>query len=81
MHPPPDFSPVTLMPPTIPAPTEDDRIALARRLFHDYYTMCFWHLRPDLEITADTLPAIIHGLRTNGNRQAFIDSAQLAEGK
>ena len=40
--------------------------------------MCFWHWRKDLEIGEPDIPAIVKGLRTNGNRQAFLEADFLA---
>jgi hypothetical protein len=54
------------------------RIDRARRLYREYFTMCFWHWRKDLEIGEADIPAIVKGLRTNGNRQAFLEADLLA---
>ena len=59
---------------TAPHETRLDR---ARRLYRDYFTMCFWHWRRDLEIGETDIPAIIKGLRTNGDRQAFVEAGRL----
>jgi hypothetical protein len=50
----------------------------ARRVYREYFTMCFWHWRRDLEITEAVLPALIKGLRANGNRQAFVEAERLS---
>lgn len=48
-----------------------EKVQLANRLFHQYYTQCFWYLRRDLEVTEENLPLILHGLRTHGGHQGF----------
>jgi hypothetical protein len=56
-----------------------DKIALAQRIFHQYYAACFWHLRPDLAITEATIPILIKELRANGGLAALRAAAQLDE--
>ncbi len=53
------------------------RLALAREAYRKYYIQCFWFMREDLEIGPDDLPAIARGLRSHGDRQAFIIAGQL----
>ena len=53
------------------------RLALAREAFSAYQTRCFWSLSPHLEITTETLPIIIAGLRRHGDRAAFQLAARL----
>jgi len=53
------------------------RLQLANRLFREYYTACFWHLKPDLTITEETLPLVIKGLRTHGGRAGMLATAEL----
>ena len=53
------------------------RLTLARGAFATYQTRCFWSLAPDLEITTETLPIIIAGLRRHGDRAAFQLAARL----
>jgi hypothetical protein len=55
------------------------RLALAREAFAAYQTRCFWSLSPDLEITTETLPIIIAGLRAHGDRAAFQLAARLCQ--
>lgn len=64
-------------PETAPAGPEETRVELARRLFREYYVSCFWHLRPDLEITEATVPLVVKGLRNHGGRRGFLASARL----
>jgi hypothetical protein len=49
----------------------------AQQLFNQYYVSCFWHLKPDLLVTEANLPVIIKGLRTHGDRAAFIAAGSL----
>jgi hypothetical protein len=55
-----------------------EKLALARRLYREGYADCFWHMKPDLEITEETLPMIIQGLRDYGGRREFLEAAKLA---
>lgn len=54
-----------------------DRLALARRLFHERYSDCFWFLRRDLEISVADLPTLAAALRKYGNRNDYILAAEL----
>jgi hypothetical protein len=56
-----------------------DKIALAKRIFSQYYAACFWHMRPDLDITEATIPILIKELRNNGGLAAMRAAAQLDE--
>jgi hypothetical protein len=53
------------------------KLALAREAYRKYYARCFWFMREDLEIGPEDLPAIAKGLRSHGDRQAFIIAGQL----
>lgn len=53
------------------AESREARLALAREAFVKYGARCFWYLRDDLEVTEETLPTIIEGLRDYGDRAAF----------
>ena len=55
------------------------RLQLADRLFREYYTTCFWHLRPDLIVTAKTLPLIVKGLRLHGGRRGMLAATELLD--
>jgi uncharacterized membrane protein len=52
-------------------------LAAAREALAAYRTTCFWSLSPDFVVTAETLPIIIEGLRSHGDRRAFQLAAQL----
>jgi hypothetical protein len=55
-----------------------EKVELANRLFKEFYTSCFWHMRPDLVVTESMIPLIVKGLRTHGGRRGFLAAAQLA---
>jgi len=40
-----------------------DKIKLARVVYREFHTRCFWFLRKDLAPTAADLPEIARGLR------------------
>ena len=66
--------------PTPSAPlTMEEQLALSKRLFRQCYADCFWHMKPDLEITEAILPLIIRGLRDYGGRREFFEAAKLAK--
>jgi len=54
-----------------------EKLALANRLYREYHTICFWHMKPDLVVTEANLPSIIKGLRTYGGRNGALAAAQL----
>jgi len=49
----------------------------AQQIFRQYHAQCFWHLRKDLKITAELIPAIIAGLRRHGGKEGFQLAAEL----
>lgn len=53
------------------------KLVLARDAYRKYYIQCFWFLREDIEIGPETLPTIAKGLRSHGDRQAFIIAEKL----
>lgn len=55
----------------------DKRVALAQRLFHEFYAACFWHLKPDLVITEALIPTVVRGLRSYGGQRGLNAAAQL----
>jgi len=57
--------------------TPEERLALANRLYQEYYGRCFWHCPRDLVITEDLLPLVVNGLRKHGGRRGFILAAEL----
>ena len=56
----------------------EEKLTLARRLYRECYSDCFWHMKPDLEVSETTLPLIIRGLRDYGGRREFLEAARLA---
>lgn len=57
---------------------EKHRIAgRAQELYKQYYTQCFWHLTPDLEITPDNINLVIEGLKKYGGRKGFLIANEL----
>ncbi len=53
------------------------RVREAKRAYQAFYGQCFWHLRPDLNITLDDIPEIVRGLRQHGGRRGFLLAAKL----
>ena len=53
------------------------RVREARRAFRLYHAQCFWHLRKDLTITKDDVPAVVDGLRKHGGRKGFLLASRL----
>jgi hypothetical protein len=53
------------------------RVREARRAFRAFHAQCFWHMRPDIQITREDIPEIIRGLRKNGGRRGFLVAARL----
>jgi hypothetical protein len=57
-----------------------DKIERANSLFQEFYTSCFWHMKPDLVVTKAMIPVIVKGLRTYGGRRGMLAAAELTEG-
>lgn len=55
----------------------DERVALAQRLFEEFYARCFWHMPQGLVVRPVDIAAIIKGLRTYGGRRGFIAASSL----
>ncbi len=55
------------------------RVELAQKLFNEYYARCFWHWRPDLKVTVDTIPSVVKGLCAHGGRQGMLAASKLQE--
>jgi hypothetical protein len=64
---------------TASAAKPEPRVELARRLYREFYAVCFWHLKPDLNVTEEMIPVIVRGLRSHGGRRGFLAAAQLEE--
>ena len=53
------------------------KLRLAARLFKEFYASCFWHMKPDLEITELMIPLIVKGLRHNGGKRGMLAAEEL----
>ena len=53
------------------------KLALAREAYRNYYIQCFWFMRENIEIGPDDLSLIAKGLRSHGDRRAFIIAGKL----
>jgi hypothetical protein len=54
-----------------------ERLELAQQAFNRFHTRCFWFMREDLRVSEEDIEAIIRGLRSHGNREAFLIAARL----
>ncbi len=50
---------------------------LAQRYYREFHILCFWHMKPDLTVTEDHIPAIVDGLRKHGGRKGMLAADQL----
>ena len=55
------------------------KLELANQLFQEFYAACFWHMKPDLQVTEALLPLIIRGLRTYGGHRGALAADRLLE--
>jgi hypothetical protein len=62
-----------------PTRTTADRVALANRLYREFYTACFWQMKPDLVVTEAMIPVVVKGLRIYGRRRGMLVAAELTE--
>ncbi len=53
------------------------RLELARRAFKEHFAQCFWSWSEDAEITEETIPLIIEGLRHYGGHRGYRIAAEL----
>ncbi len=68
----------TVDPTSDPAQRTELRRQLANRLFREFYSSCFWHHRPDLLITEETIPLVIEGVRRHGGKKGLLAAARLS---
>ena len=54
-----------------------ERLAMAQQAFERFHAACFWFMREDMRVSEENLPQIIRGLRSSGNREAFLPAARL----
>ncbi|MBI5384062.1 MAG: hypothetical protein HZA90_05185 [Verrucomicrobia bacterium] len=57
--------------------TMAEKLELAQAAYDKFRSSCFWYLRDDVKVTEDDLETIIRGLRSNGNREAFLIAGKL----
>ena len=55
------------------------KVELAQQLYRQYYARCFWHMKPDLQITESMIYLVVKGLRHNGGREGFLEAARLLD--
>jgi hypothetical protein len=55
------------------------RLALARQAFKEFFAQCFWSWNEDTEITNETIPLIIEGLRHYGGHRGYRIAAELCQ--
>lgn len=53
------------------------RLELAKQLYSEFHSMCFWHCPKDLEITEQRIQFVADGLKKHGGRRGFILSGKL----
>jgi hypothetical protein len=63
--------------PTGPPLTLEEKVALANRVFHEWFARCFWSWNPSAVITERDLPQVIQDLRANGGHAGYRIAAQL----
>jgi hypothetical protein len=61
------------------ARTPAEKVALANRLYREFYTVCFWHMKRDLVVTEAMMPLVVKRLRTYGGRGGMLAAAELTE--
>jgi hypothetical protein len=54
-----------------------EKLALAKRILHDFHAQCFWYMREDAEMKPSDIEEIVRGLRRNGGRRGFLLAARL----
>jgi hypothetical protein len=60
-----------------PPLTTAEKLELAQQAFQRFHSRCFWFMREDLTVGEKDLDAIVRGLRTHGNREAFMIAGRL----
>ncbi len=53
------------------------RLELARKAFKEFSATCFWSWPEDAQITEETIPLIVRGLRLHGGHKGYRIAAQL----
>ena len=62
-----------------PQAARERRLQLARQTFDEFFAQCFWSWSEEAEITDDTIPLIIEGLRHYGGHRGYQIAAQLCQ--
>lgn len=57
----------------------DAAIDLAQKAFEKYKTLCFFDVRDDFLVSAETLEFVIARLRSEGNRESFRSAAEISQ--
>jgi hypothetical protein len=64
--------------PSSDAPADrEQRLAMARQAYRDFFARCFWSYREDAEITEEKIPFVVQGLRENGGHAGYRVAARL----
>ena len=53
------------------------RLDLARKVFKEFSLQCFWSWPEDAQITEDSIPSIVRGLRLYGGHKGYKIAAEL----
>lgn len=53
------------------------RVQLARQVFREFFAQCFWSWNENAEITEETIPLIVEGLRHHGGHRGYRIAAEL----
>ena len=49
----------------------ETQLEAARRIFREFHIECFWYCPPGLAVGPETVPFILHGLRSNGGTKTY----------
>jgi hypothetical protein len=63
--------------PEITENAREQRLARARRAFREHFADCFWSSDPAMEITEESIPFVIAGLRKNGGHKEWREAQAL----
>lgn len=55
------------------------RLELARKAFKEFSVRCFWSWQEDAQITEETIPLIVRGLRQYGGHKGYRIAAELCQ--
>jgi hypothetical protein len=54
-----------------------EKLAEAQAAYREFHALCFWFMRPDVEIVAEAVPYICERLRADGGRRGFEIAAKI----